>query len=796
MEETQIGLGSKVKMFFDKFLFWILIGLSFLVPIFFLPFSFVSIQFGTSLLFATGAIISILVYIISGLFSGSVDLPKPGKYVLGFTLLVPVVYTLAGVANGFSRMSFFGYTFDPSTVGFVFLSFAYMFLISVLFKNKNRILFSYMAFILSSIIFAVFLLSRLILGAKFLSLGTFTDLTTTTIGSWNNVSIFFGIGLILSLLTYQMLNVSRLMKIILTITSLVSLFFLALVNFSVVWTTLSITAFLFILYSLFNSGGASFSSLTFKQKLYRIPLYPSIVFVVSITFIVFGSSFGNYLSNTLKISNVEVRPSLSVTMNIARNTIKSQPLFGSGPNTFVNEWLLYRPDEITTSAFWNTDFTNGIGLIPTFAVTTGLLGVLSWLVFLGFYAYLGVKSIFTRIEDSFVKYLLTSSFFVSLYLWVMTFVYVPSTVILILTFFFTGLFFASVYSSGMISVVSKSFSGNPKSGFVSSLIMIVLLVSGAWLAYGIFQNSKSLWYFQKSSYALNTDKNITTSENYMVQALNTVPNDVYFRALSQIEILKLNAILSQDIKQIKPEEIQKQFQATLSDAIKAGLSAKEADSSNYLNWISLGDVYGSVSLPQLKVDGAYESAQLAYSEALHRNPKNPAILMLFARLAVTREDLKSAQSYAEQAIQAKNNYLDAYFLLSQIEVADKNINGAISSVTSASVIDPTNPAIFFQLGLLKYNISDFKGAIEALEKATNMTPDYANAKYFLGLSYEATGQHQKAIKQFQDLKVTNPDSTEVDAILNNLLAGKSIFANSSNSKPEKADKLPVKEKVQ
>ncbi len=282
----------------------------------------------------------------------------------------------------------------------------------------------------------------------------------------------------------------------------------------------------------------------------------------------------------------------------------------------------------------------------------------------------------------------------------------------------------------------------------------------------------------------------------MNKAIAAVPLDVYYRSLSQIELYKLNAVLSQDPKKVKPEDAQKQFSTVLSNAIKAGIAATNADPKNYLNWIALGQVYQSASDPALGVTGAYESAQFAYNEALRRNPKNPGILILFSQLAQTHKDLTAAEQYATQAIQAKKDYLDAYFLLSQIEVANKNIKGAIDSVTSASVIDPTNAAIFFQLGLLKYNNQDYAGAIIALEKATNLTPDYANAKYFLGLSYEATGEHQKALAEFTALKATNPDSQEVATILTNLQAGKPIFTNAKTTKPEKAKTLPIKETVQ
>ena len=793
MEENITYVEVRKGTLFDKTSFWILLLVTFLVPVFFMPVAFISTQFGTSLLFAFGVILALLVYIIAALFYGELSLPSPAKWVLGVTALVPLVYTLAGIANGFSRMSFFGYTFDISTVGFMVLGFAYLFMVSLLFRNSNRIFYSYFAFVLSAIILSLFLLIRIIFGEGVLSFGLFTTLTSSMVGSWNNVGIFFGITAILSLLTYEMVKVSKVMKWLLLVALVFSLLFLALVNFDTLWTIVAITSFLFMLYSTYNSQVFSFGQLSIKERFSKIPRCTAVVFLVSVVFVIWGGYIGSFLSNALNVTNVEVRPTLSVTLDIARKTIMSRPLFGSGPNTFTTQWLTWKPDDIVSTIFWNTDFANGIGLIPTFAVTTGIVGVLSWLLFLGFYIYLGVKSIFVKIEDNFSKYLLTSSFFISVYLWFMTFMYMPSTVIFILTLFFTGLFFASVYMNGIIKVETKTFSLNPKTGFVSSLVLVGVFLACITLGYGLYKNSESLWYFQKSSYALNTGNDVNLSEQYMLKAISSVPNDVYYRALSEIEIIKLNQILSQDPKTVKAEDAQKQFSDTLTSAIKAGIAAKDADQNNYLNWIALGRVYEAVSIPELKVEGAYESAQFAYGEALRYNPKNPGIFILYSRLAATKKDLKAAKNYALQAIQLKRNYIDAYFLLSQLEVEDNNLKGAIESVTAASVIDPTNSGVFFQLGLLKYNSNDFDGAIEALEKAIEITPNYANAKYFLGLTYEKNGEHSKAIKEFEELKITNPDSEEVATILANLKAGRNVFANEETANAEKSKTLPVKE---
>ena len=482
MQENQTSSGIKNK-FLDRISFGVLLLVTFLAPIFFVPASFISTQFGTSLLFAFGVILVALIYIICSLIYGEINLPKPAKYILGFSTLVPLIYMLAGVSNGFSRMAFFGYTFDINTVGFILLGFAYLFLVSLLFRNRHRIFYSYFAFVISAIILAIFLLIRIIFGSAVLSFGIFTDLTSTVVGTWNNVGIFFGVGAILSLLTYEMVSVSSFMKVLLTLALVLSLFFLVLVNFNIIWIIVGICAFLFILFSIFSSERSEYHTFSLKHRLSKIPVYTSIVFVICVIFLVWGSSVGSYLSNKLNVTNIEVRPTLSVTLDIARNTINQRPLFGSGPNTFTTQWLTWKPDDIVSTIFWDTDFNNGIGLIPTFAVTTGLLGILSWFLFLGFYVYLGVKSMFVRVEDSFIRYLLTSSFFISLYLWIMAFVYVPSTVVLILTFFFTGLFFASVYLAKIIHIETRVFSHNPKVGFLSSLLLIAFFVGSVALGY-------------------------------------------------------------------------------------------------------------------------------------------------------------------------------------------------------------------------------------------------------------------------------------------------------------------------
>src|SRR5690606_42073919 len=74
---------------------------------------------------------------------------------------------------------------------------------------------------------------------------------------------------------------------------------------------------------------------------------------------------------------------------------------------------------------------------------------------------------------------------------------------------------------------------------------------------------------------------------------------------------------------------------------------------------------------------------------------------------------------------------------------------------STLLLSPNDPGLFFQLGLLKYNSDDFLGAARAFGQAVTLVPEYANAKYFLGLSLARLGETDLAIAQFRSEEHTS-----------------------------------------
>lgn len=799
MDQTVQNQTTVKKISIEQVAYFILGGLALLLPFFLIPSRFVGLGLSKGLLISLGSVFALAFFIISVIKNGQIEVPKNLMFLSAF--LIPIAFLLSAIFNGATQASFLGYVFEIGTVSSVFFGFLLLFLASQMFRNKERIFYSYLGVFLSFGIVALYHIIRFLFGPEVLSFGFLNNQVSNLVGSWNDLSIFFGAVAILSLITLEMVVLNKVFKTLITSVFALSLVFLAIVNFSTMWFVLGIFSLVFFLYIIsfdhfspskeLGQGLEAGAQTTANRKISYKALA---ILIISVLFIFAGNSISDRISTALNIVNVEVRPSWSSTLEITGKVLKENPVFGSGPNNFTNEWLLNKPVGINDTLFWNTDFSYGTGLLPTFMATTGALGILAWLFFLGMILYTGIRAIFRPTEDLFSRYLIVSSFLLTAFFWVTSMVYVPGIANFGLAFFFTGLFLASLYRENLLQKKTFSLATNPKISFVSVLVLIVLLIGTVVLGYLVGQKSISFVYFQKSLSALNEEQNLDRAENFMVKAVQLGGLDIYYRGLSELGLVRINNILNREGATF--ESVRDEFQATLAGSIENARISTTINPKNYQNWISLARVYAELVPPPFSIPGAYESAKSAYEEALKFNPHNPAIYLLLSRLEISNNNLTSARDYAQKSVEEKPNYADGHFVISQIEVAEGNIDPAISSLETTLILSPGNPGLFFQLGILKYNKQDFLGAIDALARAVQLVPDYANAKYFLGLSLNRVGETALAIEQFEGIESTNPDNAEVKVILGNLRAGREPFANIQpplDNRPEQRPSLPIEE---
>lgn len=802
MEENTAEVLNPTDRLSTKISYWILGFTIFLLPFFLIPSELVSFQFSKGILLFLGIVISLAVFIFSLIRDARIVLPK--NLISLSVLMILLTFILSGLINGAGILGFLGFSFEMGTVSFIFFMTILFFLVSSLFRSKEKIFYSYLGFLASFVVVALFQIVRLLFGTDALSFGVLASNVSNLVGSWNDLGIFFGSVAILALSGLEMLELRRVSKLLAYGALIISLVFLIIVNFFTVWVMLAAFASILFLYiisfnrfvlGLYSSGVSGFQEISLESRNLRKISWNSIVVItISLIFIFFGSTFGDNIANRLNVQNIEVRPSVSATYSIAKSTLTSKPIFGSGPNSFGNEWLMHKPVGVNDTIFWNTDFIYGIGLIPSFFVMTGALGILSWLFFFLVFIYFGVKAIFHPLSDNFSRYLTASSFFLALYFWVASIFYVPSIVNFTFCFFFSALFMASLYREGLAEEKNFSLTNYPKLSFISVFVLLVILIADMTLGYLLVKKSVSTAYFQKSILVFQRDGDISEAEKLMVKAVNAGGYDIYYRGLSELNLVRINSILNQS--GVTPESIRDEFQMILGNSIENARKSIEINPKNYQNWVSLARVYAFLVPQPFSIPGAYENAKQTYEEAVKVNPSNPTLQLLLARLEVANSNLNSARQYVNKALSLKDNYAEAHFLLAQIEVAEGNLTKAISSLETTLVLSPNDPGLFFQLGLLKYNGRDFSGATESFARAIEIVPEYANAKYFLGLSLYRLGEIDESIKQFSELNITNPNNPEVTLILNNLLSGKDPFTDAKppvDASPEKRPTLPLEQ---
>ena len=792
--EIKIEINKKDRKFFnpEKLAAFFFYALVFLMPIFALPLAVAPIASGKAIVFYGGILLTAFFFILSALAKKSIKIPKSALLISCGAIVL--IWLASALFSGNANLSLLGKLYDVDTFSMIFAVSLALFFGSIIFQSEKRTMVFYLLLFCSSFVVFLFQFLHLIFGINIIPFNIFPYNTSNLIGGWNDFSIFFGFVGLLSLVFLETANFGKGMKVFLFVILLMSFLAMMSANFFNNWVIFGVFSLLVFIMALFKSRFREQAKGVGAKNFLRVSLF---VLAAVIFFTLFKGVNGN-INDILKTSSTEVRPSWLATLDIAKQSLKNNAVLGTGPNTFLYDWLKFKPVAVNGTIFWNARFSSGFGYLPSMVATTGILGIVAIIFFLAIFLNYGRKAVFYKKENT----LAVISFLGAAYLWTFVVLYTPGLLIFALAFIMTGVFLALLTNAGKIGVAEISFSGplrqisseasKTKSRMVFMFIGIILLVGTVSATYFYSRKFLALNNYSQSLVLFEKSGDIDKTGKKLMKAAKMDKQDEYYRALSELGLISLNKIVTN--KDLPADKAAAMFQDSLSATIAYAREATRLNPADPANWMQLGRVYESIAA--FKVEKADEAALNAYAEALKVSPLDPSPFIAAARVAMQTKKIDDARGYLQSALNIKPDFADALFMLSQIEVQAGNLKEAILRMEQTAAVSPNNFGIFFQLGLLQYQNNNFNAARTAFERTVGLNSDYANARYFLGLIYDKQGLKEKAIEQFELIQKTNPDNGEVNKILSNLKNGQSALAEIAPPAPEEREKPPISEKDQ
>jgi len=722
-----------------------------LLPFIFVPIPGWSVSVGkvviTTLLALSGGIT-----LFSSLFSGNnIVLPRTYSALLGGML---VMLILSLVFSSSFAASFFGAALEVGTFFTTAVAIVLALIAPLILTSKKRLVSALGALFAGAAILGIFHLLRLFLGPEALAFGYFTVPASTPAGSWNDLGIFFGVIYLISLVSLVFGSLPSRVRVILTIVLVASLALMFLVNLQLLSGLLALTTL-----------GLLVVSFILKRGSYILPGIFSLVFLVMLA--LFSAPLGNLTGNLFNTSYTEIRPNWSSTGDMLGAGLSSAKniVLGSGPNTFTYLWQQERSPLVTESDFWSIDFAFSSGIIPTFAITLGLITVAAMIAFALYLGLLVYRTIRMRGADPLLFTLSLASGIAALFLWILGMIYVFSVMIFLLMFILSGIAAAAFTQMGSLNTMTLSGRGQTGMllGITGATVCILLLVPAV-----LISASRTIYGQGVVEANLAEDiEGVVQAQQKIRTASILERNAAFARTDTEFGMLRIQEFLS---REDVDESDQEPFSLLVRETQAAAERAVSINSADYFNWVNLGLVYETLGL--LEIENGFEFAAESYAQARALNPTNPELILIQARLERARGNEEAAIAFGEEALVLKANYADAHLLLADIDLVNENVAGAIARIENAMATSPQNSFLPYQLGLIHYSEEDYESAIEAFSTAISLDPQYANARYFRALSYVyGENDTEEALQDLRRITEENAENEILLAVIANIEAG-------------------------
>ncbi len=776
-----------------------------LIPLFFTGLVSQGIVFEKVILFYLLILFGIVAWVTKGIAVGELRIKRtPLDVALVVLMIILLVSSIFSVDKGGSFLGFFGATTKSFIAFIAYVAFYYLLINNI---TAKRIKLFTWALLGSSALIIIYSILQ-IFGIFILPFAATKTSAFNPIGSSSSLGVFivailpFLTIVAPTLITNKTSSIAKkagniILRVIVILLVLTSLALLFLLNNFIFWPVAILGIIIVLMFVLSQV-------ITLKQKDMIVP-------VAVFLFLIFLLVGGNFNLINVQLPT-EVSLSRNLSWDIAKASLKENPLFGSGPATFNYAFAKYRGTDFNDSNLWTVRFDTASGNFFEMLVTIGILGAFSLLI-VGL-IFISIAFISLMKTGNNKERLLLLGIFSSVSVLIINALISAVSGVIILEIVILGSLATVLIMSNYpekFKEITLSFRSSPK--YALALSALFLLVSSGVVM--LFTSGFKVYLADFYANQVNKAENVEEAIADLNKAIATFnKNDQYYLQLSKFYLVRAN----QEVELGQNADVAL-IQQLVSSAINTGKQAVDLAPNSVVNNESLGLIYENAAV--YGIGGSLEWAEKYYNEVISLEPDNPTPYIRLALIKMAQSNQEKADEekqyfydeaikYYKQAIKKKPNLAPAYYGIAIVYERKGDFDKAIKNLSNAVVAAPDSIDYRFELGRLYFNKGvsgqnltqqqtteitsneddedvvdeedlsvagragtaqkndDLIKAETVFNSILQVSPNHANAIYSLAMMYETLGEKSKAKEYYRKLVDIIPDQATKDVILQKL----------------------------
>lgn len=492
----------------------------------------------------------------------------------------------------------------------------------------------------------------------------------------------------------------------------------------------------------------------------------------------------------------EVSLGRPVSVEIVKGALKERPILGSGVETFLYDFSKFKTPEFNKSILWNVSFDKAATEFLQQSATIGIVGLVFYYLVMGAFVWTMIRGII-KMKDGKSWMLPVALFSAWSAVFLAGFLYSYNTTLYVMLWMLMALGLISVRGEMLGDrITSMNLQKSERARLITAFVFLVVLVGAVAGFYFLGRAYAGEAVYAKANSLEPSEEKLVERNDLLIKALqrNSLRDEYRIEYSNSLMTLA-------NVEAAKAEPSRADLGLYLDSSIKTAKFVTENNGEkNVTAWKNLARIY---SQSGRYLNGADEWSVEAYNKALELAPNDAALhlqlgkeYVKWADRLLAREQLTFQSQYpdkqftpttavtdridelnteAEQqiteAVELKDNYLDALVSLAQVQDRLEKFDEATENISLARVLAPENIDILYEEGRIRYNAGEKEKAAGIFEQVIEKDSEHLNATFSLGVYYQDLGLTSKAIETFENLHNMVPDNDQVTEKLEEIKAG-------------------------